>query len=606
MSQKKCFLLYIVLFFAMYVLSFLGYYAPLLRELTFLFIILITSIIAWHKTWWGVLIILAELLVGSQGHLFDVQLTYMTLSIRMGLFLTLLTVIFIKTLVSLKNNTHLWLQRLNASIPQYWYVFLLFVSIVWGIIWGIYQKNNPLSLYQDANGYFYFLLLPVFAKAFYPFTQIKKRGLLTLTTSAVVFQGIVSLILLFSYGHLAIFWRLLMPLYTWFRDIRLIEVGIFNDNMYRIFMQSHIWTLIIFFILLAVTLHARHEERIEKSKKKMPLSRKITLAAFWTSAFMLSIAIMVQIVQSTSIYNNALFLKPYFLFFSTIFLFQQKYVWIALLVFIFFALVLFFPRTLSLYKKNTPHQPLEKKDCYEREILFTLIVILISLSRSLWLGLILGLIFFSLHYVISVHISPHSDGLYKKKTTTSVMMIDVRLIFIVLIAVSIIAEVLIVPITDITGLQPLTSFSERVTKIDEPAISSRWNLLAPLWKSIQGNVALGNGFGAEVTYKSEDPRYVSAHPDNPYYTTSAFEWGWLDVWHEMGIIGFIAFLLYIGIVLKKGIILCYLHPKESINFGLSTGCFVLVIVHFFTPFLNHPLGISFLLMADSIFNAQKK
>jgi len=143
--------------------------------------------------------------------------------------------------------------------------------------------------------------------------------------------------------------------------------------------------------------------------------------------------------------------------------------------------------------------------------------------------------------------------------------------------------------------------AERATQItNEAGVSSRWKLLKPLWAEIKKSAVMGSGYGTTVTYFSEDPRVLENNPTGEY-TTFAFEWGWLDVWLKLGVLGLV---YYLFIIAKFTI--GNLHPKKLIDFFVSqesvaklaliTGLITIAIISFFSPYMNHPLGIGYLIL----------
>ncbi|MEK9165978.1 MAG: O-antigen ligase family protein, partial [Patescibacteria group bacterium] len=226
---------------------------------------------------------------------------------------------------------------------------------------------------------------------------------------------------------------------------------------------------------------------------------------------------------------------------------------------------------------------------------------IISLSRSFWLAGFFTFIAFIIFY------------LYKKKPKLKTLLHQsINLAAILIASFAIIAITLLIPIGQIPGLKSLSFLEERTMETEEPAISSRWNLLPVLWQKIKPDFLLGRGFGATVTYKTSDPRYLQAHPNNPYYTAFAFEWGWFDVWYKIGLLGLLTYLLLLFNILKSGwkIVQSSKFKVQSCNsklkvlpIGLFFGLIALIIVNFFSPFLNHPLGIGYVLLADAIFRS---
>ncbi len=138
------------------------------------------------------------------------------------------------------------------------------------------------------------------------------------------------------------------------------------------------------------------------------------------------------------------------------------------------------------------------------------------------------------------------------------------------------------------------AFAQRTDLGDgEAAISSRWNLLGPLSKASFESPIFGQGFGRTVTYRTEDPRLVLSGRQD--YTTYAFEWGYLDILLKLGILGFFAYLWLLFSILKRG-----LTSRDGVKIGLSLGIIFLALIHVFTPYLNHPLGIAYIVLASCL------
>ena len=243
-------------------------------------------------------------------------------------------------------------------------------------------------------------------------------------------------------------------------------------------------------------------------------------------------------------------------------------------------------------------------------------VALISLSRSFWVGLIVAAVPFIV-LIISL-LKPT----VKRFASSSGLAITSGIAATIILAV-----VTLFPIpyrlgslTDLTWL-----FSSRTSDLGDVAISSRWNLLPEMWEEIKTAPLLGSGFGEEVTFKTDDPRARSISPDGTW-TTYAFEWGWLDLWLKMGLLGPLAFLwLFYGLLkgLLRDEVRLERNPSEVelsstkvdksrpawLTIGLVSGLFMLYATHIFSPYLNHPLGLGFILFLVPFINfslAQRK
>lgn len=212
-------------------------------------------------------------------------------------------------------------------------------------------------------------------------------------------------------------------------------------------------------------------------------------------------------------------------------------------------------------------------------------VVLISLSRSFWIGIIAGDV--ALLALVWIDAWP---GL--RAMSRAVGSVALATVFAALLLVGIVLFPLPYRVGRVGDLTDL--FSERTTDLSDVAISSRWNLLPPLMDEIKSAPLLGAGFGEEVTFKTDDPRARAINPDGTW-TTYALEWGWLELWLKMGILGPIAFIaLFVGMV--RGL-WPYLKGGQSwIGIAFVSSLVMLYATHVFSPYLNHPLGLGMLLL----------
>lgn len=140
----------------------------------------------------------------------------------------------------------------------------------------------------------------------------------------------------------------------------------------------------------------------------------------------------------------------------------------------------------------------------------------------------------------------------------------------------------------------LTSLVVSRTNLAGDAAVSRWTLLPALVQGIRRHPLLGSGFGATITYRSRDPRVVAATGGS--YTTYAFEWGWLDHWFKFGLLG-IPLMLW---VVARLLIRSWRSSQPFwIRATLTTSLLALAMTHLFTPYLNHPLGIVWLVSVEA-------
>ncbi len=136
----------------------------------------------------------------------------------------------------------------------------------------------------------------------------------------------------------------------------------------------------------------------------------------------------------------------------------------------------------------------------------------------------------------------------------------------------------------------------------EAGVASRWALLTPMMEAIYAQPVLGSGFGKEVTYTTDDPRIIEETGGE--YTTYRFEWGYQDIWLKMGLFGLIAF-----------VILFYAYWRALKNsgknqlwlaFAFASGMVFLFAAHVFSPYLNHPIGLGYMLFIIPFLHWEKK
>ncbi len=220
-------------------------------------------------------------------------------------------------------------------------------------------------------------------------------------------------------------------------------------------------------------------------------------------------------------------------------------------------------------------------------LILSSVSILIGLSRSLWIGLFVGLL------VLGII-------LWKEVGRNDVLVFISRIVVGFIAASVLIFAVVALPFPKIeTG--SLSSLFKSRGSVTDAAAASRWNLLPVLVNKIKQAPILGSGFGATVTYETRDPRILAKNQKGGY-TTYAFEWGWLDHWIKFGILG-IPVMLWLLISLTTR--LWKLSEPFWIRAGFVSSLVALATLHVFTPYLNHPLGFGFLLAAEGFIAASK-
>ncbi len=254
--------------------------------------------------------------------------------------------------------------------------------------------------------------------------------------------------------------------------------------------------------------------------------------------------------------------------------FFQSHVFVSIATFIFF---------FYLIEKNFNIKSilLERSS---RFIIFVLCIAvsIIGLSRSNWVGMFISFCFM-LVFIYSRH---------KIKGVLNTIFLWLFASFSSLLLIFII---IIIPLPSFGGGFGIDITDTLKSRIDitksESALSSRSALWLELKNELKQSWFLGDGFGATLTYQSSDPR-ITEHTADGKYTTYAFEWGWLDIWLKLGIFGVISYLYLIVFLLR----FLYLNRSDVFLTGSIFGLICLTVINFFSPYLNHPLGIMFVVI----------
>ncbi len=217
----------------------------------------------------------------------------------------------------------------------------------------------------------------------------------------------------------------------------------------------------------------------------------------------------------------------------------------------------------------------------------------VGLSRSLILGLLGGAIILTLGLIIL--------RVPRRK------LIQIKLLEIVAGILTLITLIflIILPIPPRPDLTQAAFYQEDSGDTRNLAVSSRWQLLSPMIEEILAKPIWGSGFGETVTFVSDDPRVRAEFPSGEV-TTYRFEWGFHDVWLKMGILGLLAFVWYLVNVGFKTIETLFLKPNDWLALGAFCAVLAFYVTNIFTPYLNHPIGLGFLLFVLPFYDWSSK
>lgn len=218
--------------------------------------------------------------------------------------------------------------------------------------------------------------------------------------------------------------------------------------------------------------------------------------------------------------------------------------------------------------------------------------IVLSFSRSFWVAMVL-----SLMVMIAIFTHKISFKFANKSFFYSILSL--------LASIALIFIIVKFPWPKSGGQFNMDTLSQRANLTSsESAISSRWALLDSMKIEIPKNIIWGAGFGSRIEYISSDPRVLETTPDGKY-STYAFEWGWLDILFKTGIGGFLVYFWLLFSLSIKSLKNFYTNHQE-IYLIIFLSILGLSAVNFFTPYLNHPLGITYLILLLLLFNYLKQ
>ncbi|MFA6307620.1 MAG: O-antigen ligase family protein [Patescibacteria group bacterium] len=219
-------------------------------------------------------------------------------------------------------------------------------------------------------------------------------------------------------------------------------------------------------------------------------------------------------------------------------------------------------------------------------ISFISAALLVSLSRSFFLGVAMGLLFVLVNIFI-----------YQKRYIF-------LYVFLNLVAIGL-ASILIIQIFyNLPTYKNFNIFTQRSIDSSEAAASTRTQLWGPMWQTIAQRPIVGHGFGKEISYQSSDPRIKNINNPDGWHISYAFEWGWMDQLVKGGGLLLLIFIVWIIQIYQR----LYAKFSEDPILSLTLGATLtsLLIIHIFTPYINHPIGLSLLMLITIIFGLYAK
>jgi len=275
LSGTKFFLLLAAGYILLEFLSWIGYNQPILSTGLFFVVVLSVMILTWFRPGLGVIAVLGELFVGSQGGymlaLGSANIDGAILSLRMGLFLAVFGVWLTRTVLIIFNNFYqkrlgktsnsnnysesqrlVWLTEMRALGLLWPYLVLLSVFVL-GAGRGIVAGHGFNNVFFDANGYAFFALFPAFIEGLQDLRA--RRWLWYVLAAAITISVFKALAVLYFFAHRMFY--IAANMYVWVRDTRVGEITLTLADFHRVFFQSHLFVLAGLFVVFLLAVQAK-------------------------------------------------------------------------------------------------------------------------------------------------------------------------------------------------------------------------------------------------------------------------------------------------------------------------------------------------------------
>ncbi len=478
----KRYKLFSIALLVMAVMEILSYAVFLYRpwgNVVFGIIVLIAFVLTIKNLKFGLLILVGELVIGSQGYLFSLDSGGSRLSLRIALWIIVMAAWAGAELLNLLRHQNIF--KKYAGCVHWKPLALLGLSLLVAAFVGYVSGNDSTYFFLEGKRWLFALVIIPIIGTFQKKEDI--NALLQVIAAGAVALCLQTLGLVYLFSHPFI--PFVYTVYDWMRFSLLGEITRFSGGFYRIFMQSQIFLLPAYCGLLVCGL--KHLFIRQGRPDILGIRIAIATAAFGT-------------------------------------------------------------------------------------------VIVASLSRSFWVAVAgaLGIAGFTAVLVFRPKISRILGALVY---TACIGLVTGVLLF----------AVVRFPFPKSSAEFDASLFADRATQ-GEAGSASRWSLLPVMWQEIEKSPLIGYGFGKTMTYTTSDPR-ITQSTVNGQYTTYAFEWGWFDIWLKLGILGVIAYLWLFLSLLGASKRLLGQEPLWALVLGMAV--ISLAATHFFTPYLNHPLGFAY-------------
>ncbi|NCC70422.1 hypothetical protein EOM09_02475, partial [bacterium] len=170
---KSNYFTYTILFSVLtLIFSFISYFYQDFNNIAFFIYVILFAVISYKDLKSGMLIVLAELIIGSKGYILFFEYSGFQISLRIAFFVIIFSIWISKLLIYIINNKLKNGQPCLATTINYFsfrksrffkYYFIFFIILLFAFILGILNGNGFSDAFFDMNGFLFLLyLLPFY------------------------------------------------------------------------------------------------------------------------------------------------------------------------------------------------------------------------------------------------------------------------------------------------------------------------------------------------------------------------------------------------------------------------------------------------------------
>lgn len=208
-----------------------------------LLIVVLLIGLGWRWPQIPALVSLAELVVGGKGYLLSLTVQGNDVPIRIGIFFS----------VALTAGLWWFRQRRPWPLP-YWrpvLALVAWIAIATGL--GLVRGYDVQTVLTDANGYGFLLAIPLWWVLWRTRPDWREWAMVVVL-AGVTWLAVKTWLLVYLFSHQPFF---INDIYRWVRQTGVGEITLIQAPEYRVFLQSHVYSLLAFIVTFTAAVYAR-------------------------------------------------------------------------------------------------------------------------------------------------------------------------------------------------------------------------------------------------------------------------------------------------------------------------------------------------------------